>query len=147
MTAITKTTVLDLDPANANWMVTIEREDYADPTEESGVLLSVGRTTVMLTLAEARTIGEALVAAAEVPEPEPAPPAAPAPAEHRVVDLMANLEASLERAKALAAARPKRTPCDGCDGTGTVYGYNCCPRCGPIVELPCDDCGGTGWAA
>lgn len=60
MTAITKTTVLDLEPANANWMVTVEREDYADPAEESGVLLSVGRTTVMLTPAEARAISEAL---------------------------------------------------------------------------------------
>lgn len=63
MTAITKTTVLAFDPANANWMVRVEREDYADPAEESGVLLSVGRTTVMLTPAEARTIGGALLAA------------------------------------------------------------------------------------
>ena len=60
MTTITKHAVLDLEPANANWMVTVEREDYADPAEESGVLLSVGRTTVMLTPAEARAISEAL---------------------------------------------------------------------------------------
>lgn len=77
---ITKTTVLDLEPANANWVVSVEREDYADPTEESGVLLSVGRTTVMLTPAEARQVAAALIEAAgrsggdPVADPEPDDP-------------------------------------------------------------------------
>jgi hypothetical protein len=127
VTTITKHTVLDLEPANANWMVSVEREDYAnpagsDPAEESGVLLSVGRTTVMLTLAEAKTIGAALHAAVTSAQ---------------MAALMDALAAVADEDEADDDA-PET--CERCDGSGIHLGDN--P--GTPRHHECAGCDGTG---
>lgn len=101
--------------------MSVEREDYADPAEESGVLLSVGRTTVMLTLAEARTIGAALHAAVTGGQ---------------MVALMDALVATADDEDEDADDGPET--CERCDGSGVAPGT--------LVRHLCTDCEGTGRA-
>lgn len=67
--------------------------------------------------------------------------------EKKVVDLMAALEASLERAKAAAAARLKRTSCVACHGSGWAYPdvEDAPPGANDPSDI-CYVCNGTGWA-
>jgi len=124
---ITKTTVLDLEPVHANWVVTVEREDYADPAEESGVLLHVGRTTVMLTVNEALAIGAALGCAATV-----------SPEMRSLMVALADTVTDKDEAD-----DPEPGPCERCGGSGTHMGDN--P--GTYRHHDCAECDGRGVAA